>query len=171
MQILLEVRSETMTATTLSTTKGHDRSALIPLLQQVQVEMGYVPKEAITEISKELRVSTSEIFGVLTFYAQFRMKPVGKHMVKICRGTACHVRGAPLIIDAVDEELGLTDGGDTTEDGEFTVEKVACFGACSLAPVMIVNEETKGNITPDQARKMIKKIIKAAAKKAEVTNG
>jgi len=156
-----------MTATTLST-NGHDRSALIPLLQQVQTEMGYVPKEAITEISKELRVSTSDIFGVLTFYAQFRLKPVGKHMVKICRGTACHVRGAPLIIDAVEEELGLSEDQDTTEDGEFTIEKVACFGACSLAPVMIIDEDTKGNITPDQARKMVRKIIKAQAKKAEV---
>ena len=80
-----------MNETTLST-NGHDRSVLIPLLQQVQTEMGYVPKEAISEISKQLRVSTSEIFGVLTFYAQIRLKPAGKHMVKICRGTACHVR-------------------------------------------------------------------------------
>ena len=149
----------------------HDRSALIPLLQEVQVEMGYVPKEAIAEISKELHVSTSEIFGVLTFYAQFRLIPTGKHMVKIRSGTACHVRGAPLIIDAVEDELGLADGEETTEDGEFTVEKVACFGACSLAPVIIVDEDTKGNITPDQARKMVRKIIKAEAKKeAEVAN-
>ena len=152
------------------TVSTHDRSALIPLLQQVQVEMGYVPREAISEISKELRVSTSEIFGVLTFYSQFRMTPVGKHQVKICRGTACHVRGAPLIIDAVEEELGLDDDHDTTEDGEFTLEKVACFGACSLAPVMIIDEDTKGNITPDQARRMVRKIIKAEAKKAEAAN-
>jgi NADH-quinone oxidoreductase subunit E len=148
------------------TVTTHDRSALIPLLQEVQVEMGYVPKEAITEISKELRVSTSEIFGVLTFYAQFRLNPVGEHLVKICSGTACHVRGAPLIIDAVEDELGLVDGEETTEDGEFTVEKVACFGACSLAPVMIIEDETKGNISPDQARRMIRKIIKALAKKS-----
>ncbi|MCP4139943.1 MAG: NADH-quinone oxidoreductase subunit NuoE [Chloroflexi bacterium] len=150
----------------------HDRSALIPLLQEVQVEMGYVPKEAISEISKELRVSTSDIFGVLTFYSQFRLNPTGKHMVKICSGTACHVRGAPLIIDAVEDELGLEDGNETTEDGEFTVEKVACFGACSLAPVVIVDETTKGNITPDQARRMVRKIIKAEAKKkkAEAAN-
>ena len=146
----------------------HDRSALIPLLQQVQVEMGYVPRDAISEISKELRVSTSDIFGVLTFYSQFRMTPAGKHQVKICRGTACHVRGAPLIIDAIEEELGLDDEHDTTEDGEFTLEKVACFGACSLAPVMIIDENTKGNITPDQARRMVRKMIKAEAKKAEV---
>ncbi|MBT3313192.1 MAG: NADH-quinone oxidoreductase subunit NuoE [Anaerolineae bacterium] len=148
------------------TVSTQDRSALIPLLQQVQVEMGYVPKEAIDEISVALRVSTSEIFGVLTFYSQFRLNPTGKHMVKICSGTACHVRGAPLIIDAVEDELGLTDGEETTEDGEFTVEKVACFGACSLAPVIIIDEETKGNITPDQARRMVRKIIKAIAKES-----
>ncbi len=141
-----------------------DRSALIPLLQQVQVEMGYVPREAITEISKELRVSTSDIFGVLTFYAQFRLNPVGKHMVKICSGTACHVRGAPLIIDAIEEELKLEEGEDTTPDNEFTVEKVACFGACSLAPVIIIDDETKGNISPDQARRMVRKIVKKIAK-------
>ena len=159
-----------MTPTTLSS-NGHDRSSLIPLLQDVQTELGYVPKEAIAEISKELRISTSEIFGVLTFYAQFRLKPTGKNMVKICSGTACHVRGAPLIIDAIEEELELGPEEDTTPDGEFTVEKVACFGACSLAPVIIVNEETKGNITPDQARKMVRKLIKAnAKKKAEALN-
>ena len=149
---------------------GYDRSTLIPMLQGVQEKFGYVPKEAISEIAQELRVSTSEIFGVLTFYAQFRLNPVGEHMVKICRGTACHVRGAPLIIDAVDNELGLTDGKDTTEDLKFTVEKVACFGACSLAPVVIVDEDTKGNITPDQARRMIRKIIKAEKAKAEAVN-
>ena len=149
---------------------GYDRCTLIPMLQGVQEKFGYVPKEAISEIAQELRVSTSEIFGVLTFYAQFRLNPVGEHMVKICRGTACHVRGAPLIIDAVDTELGLTDGKDTTDDLKFTVEKVACFGACSLAPVVIVDEDTKGNITPDQARRMIRKIIKAEKAKAEAKN-
>lgn len=149
------------------TVSTQDRSALIPLLQQVQVEMGYVPREAITEIGKELHVSTSDIFGVLTFYAQFRLTPVGKHQVKICQGTACHVQGAPLIIDAVEEELGLDDDHDTTKDGEFTLEKVACFGACSLAPVMIIDEDTKGNITPDKARRMVRKIIKAQAAKAK----
>ena len=151
-------------------TDGFERSALIPMLQGVQEKLGYDPKEAISEIAKELRVSTSEIFGVLTFYAQFRLNPVGEHMVRICRGTACHVRGAPLIIDAVDDELGLTDGNDTTEDFKFTVEKVACFGACSLAPVVIVDEDTKGNITPDQARRMIRKIVKAEKAKAEAQN-
>lgn len=149
---------------------GHDRSALIPLLQQVQTELGYVSKEAILEIGKQLKVSTSEIFGVLTFYTQFRLKPLGRHTIKVCSGTACHVRGAPLIIDAVTDELKLEESEDTTPDGEFTFEKVACFGACSLAPVIIMDDETKGNITPDQARKKVRKIIKEIQAQAEVND-
>lgn len=155
---------------TLHPNNGHDRSALIPLLQQVQSEMGYVPKEAILEIGRQLQVSTSEIFGVLTFYTQFRLKPVGRHMVKVCIGTACHVRGAALVFDAVKDELKLEDSEDTTPDNEFTLEKVACFGACSLAPVMIVDEETRGNITPDQARKKVRAIIKAQKARVEAVN-
>lgn len=155
---------------TLRSNNGHDRSALIPLLQQVQSEMGYVPKEAILEIGRQLQVSTSEIFGVLTFYTQFRLKPVGRHMVKVCIGTACHVRGAALVFDAVKDELHLQDAEDTTPDGEFTLEKVACFGACSLAPIMIVDEDTRGNITPDQARKKVREIIKAQKARQEAVN-
>ena len=137
---------------------GRDRSALIPLLQQVQGEIGYVPKEAIAAISEHLRVPTSEIFGVLTFYAQFRLKAMGKHMVKVCRGTACHVRGATFIQNAVEDELKLTGNEDTTRDGEFTLEKIACFGACSLAPVMVVDNDTSGHMTPDRARRLIRKM-------------
>lgn len=146
---------------------GHKRSKLIWLLQETQTELGYVPREAVTEISKQLGVSTSEIFGVLTFYAQFRLKPVGRHMVKVCRGTACHVRGAPLIIEAVEGELNLPEFEDTTPDGEFTVEKVACFGACALAPVVIIDDETIGAMTPDKMRKRIRKILAGVAQKTE----
>ncbi len=154
------------------TSAGRDRNALIPLLQQVQGEMGYVPKEAILAISEHLRAPTSEIFGVLTFYAQFRLKPVGKHMVKVCRGTACHVRGAPFILNAVEDELKLTGSEDTTPDGEFTMEKIACFGACSLAPVMVVDNDTSGHMTPDRARRLIRKIQgKREAKAAEEAHG
>lgn len=152
-----------MTSTTLLS-NGFGRNALIPLLQKVQAEMGYVPKEAIDEISKELKVSASEIFGVLTFYAQFRLKPLGNHTAKICTGTACHVRGAPFIVDAIEEELGLTGDNDTTEDNEFTVERVACFGACALAPVAIVDEKTYGSTTPDKMRRLIKKMLKQIEK-------
>lgn len=146
---------------------ARQRNALIPLLQQVQTKMGYVPKEAIAEIGSQLGVSTSEIFGVLTFYAQFRLKPVGRHLIKVCRGTACHVRGAPLIIDAVEWELKLPEFEDTTPDGEFTFEKVACFGACALAPVVIIDDETIGAMSPDKMRKRIRKILAGGAQKTE----
>lgn len=136
-----------------------DKSALIPLLQQVQSADSFVSKEAITAISKHLRVPTSEIFGVLTFYAQFRLKPMGKHSIKVCRGTACHVRGAPFIINAVEDELKLTDPTeDTTPDGEFTFEKIACFGACALAPVVVIDHQTHSAMSPDKMRRLIRKI-------------
>jgi NADH-quinone oxidoreductase subunit E len=138
-----------------------ERSALIPVLQFVQTQAGYVSKDAVAAISNRLRVPTSEIFGVLTFYAQFRLKPMGKHNIKVCRGTACHVRGAPFIINAVEDELKLTDTTeDTTPDGEFTVEKIACFGACSLAPVMVLDGDTSGHMSPDRARRLIRRIQK-----------
>jgi len=130
---------------------------LIPLLQKAQDAQGYITEEAIYAIADKLRIPASEVFGVLSFYAQFRLRPMGKHNVKVCRGTACHVRGAPLIITAVEDELGLDDLNDTTEDGLFTLEKIACFGACSMAPVMVVNGRTYGNMSPDKARRLIRK--------------
>jgi len=129
---------------------------LIPLLQKAQEAEGYVSEEAIYAIAEKLRIPASEVFGVLSFYAQFRLRPMGKHNVKICRGTACHVRGSPLIVTAVESELQLG-GEDTTPDGLFTVEKIACFGACSLAPVMVVDGRTYGNLSPDKARRLIRK--------------
>lgn len=130
---------------------------LIPLLQKAQEAEGYVSEEAIYAIADKLRIPASEVFGVLSFYAQFRLRPMGKHNVKICRGTACHVRGSPRIVAAVEGELQLGGGEDTTPDGLFTVEKIACFGACSLAPVMVVDGRTYGNLSPDKARRLIRK--------------
>lgn len=148
-----------------------DRSALIPLLQQVQAEFGYVPREALFDISRRLRVSPSEVFGVLTFYAQFRLKPMGRRSVKVCRGTACHVRGAPAIIEAVEGELGLQGAQDTTADGEFTVEKIACFGACSLAPVIVLEGNTIGNASPDRVRRIIRQMQEALNKEGSAAPG
>ncbi|MDZ4160140.1 MAG: NADH-quinone oxidoreductase subunit NuoE [Anaerolineaceae bacterium] len=142
----------------LLTEATRDRNALIPLLQRVQAQEGYVSKEAITAISRHLRLSTSEIFGVLTFYTQFRLKPLGRHTIKVCRGTACHVRGAPFIINAVEDELNLDGAEDTTPDGDFTFEKIACFGACALAPVVVIDEQTQGAMTPDKMRRLLRKI-------------
>lgn len=134
------------------------RESLIPLLQQVQEKLGYISEEAIYAISDRLGIPAAEVFGVLTFYAQFRLTPTGKHNVKVCRGTACHVQGAQGIIAEVEEELGLREGRDTTDDLLFTVEKIACFGACSLAPVMVLDGETHGRMTPDQARRLLRSV-------------
>jgi len=134
------------------------RGALIPLLQQVQEKLGYISEEAIDAISDRLGLSAAEVFGVLTFYAQFRLTPTGRHNVKLCRGTACHVRGARRIIAEVEGSLGLHGASDTTEDRLFTVEKIACFGACSLAPVMVLDGVTHGRMTPERARRLLQEV-------------
>ena len=109
---------------------------LIPILQKVQEEIGYLPAEAMETISQELKLPLAEIYGVATFYAQFHLKPRGKHIVRVCRGTACHVRGSLKIMDRFKELLGVEDNG-TTEDLAFTLEPVACIGACGLAPCLV----------------------------------
>lgn len=131
--------------------------ALIPVLQEAQGIYGYLPEEVLARISRELKIPLSRVYGVVTFYAQFYLTPRGRHTVRVCRGTACHVRGAPLIVTAVEDELKLKGDEDTTEDRLFTVEKIACFGACSLAPVMVVNSQTHGRMAPDKARRLIRK--------------
>ena len=138
--------------------RGSGQEALIPLLQRVQEELGHVSEEAIFGISETLGIPAAEVFGTLTFYAQFRLTPRGRHSVKICRGTACHVRGAQSIISSVEDELKLDNSTDTTDDGLFTVEKIACFGACSLAPVMVVDDNTMGRMTPAKARRVLRRV-------------
>jgi len=143
---------------------GHEKQgsgALIPILQKVQTAFGYISEEAMFDISDRIRIPPSEVFGVLTFYAQFRQRPVGKHTCKVCRGTACHVRGAPAILTSVQDELGLDESTDTTRDGLFTLEEIACFGACSLAPVAVIDGITYGRMTPSRARKLIKEVKEA----------
>jgi len=132
-----------------------DRSQLIPLLQELQDAYGYLPKDVIAQLAKRTGIFASHIMGVATFYSQFRLEPVGKHVVKICFGTACHVLGAENVADAICLELGITLGG-TTEDRLFTVESVACIGCCSLAPVIMIDEETHGRLTSDTARAAIR---------------
>jgi len=137
---------------------GQGQEALIPLLQSVQEKMGYVSEEAIRAISRTLHVPEAEVFGTLTFYAQFRLIPRGRHSIKICRGTACHVRGSQKIITTIEDELNLDESSDTTDDRMFTVEKIACFGACSLAPVMVVDGDTYGRMTPAKAHDILRKV-------------
>lgn len=134
---------------------GGVRGALIPLLQQVQAEIGYLPPAVMDRIAERSGVPAARVFGVASFYSQFRLEPVGKHIIRVCQGTACHVQGAVAIAEAVCDELGVEEGG-TTEDGEFTVEPVACLGCCSLAPVIMIDEDASGRLTPDEARNIVK---------------
>lgn len=132
-----------------------DPGALITTLQRVQGELGHVPPETIGRIAETLGVFPSQIFGVLTFYGQFRLTPVGDHMVRVCHGTACHVGGAERVMAAACEELGLKEGG-TSDDGGFTVEKVFCVGCCSLAPVVMVDDRTYGRLNQARVRKVVR---------------
>jgi len=130
------------------------RGALIPVLQKVQEEIGYLPEEAVSEIAYFLGVSESEVYGVASFYAQFRFIRQGEHAVKVCQGTACHVRGGRRILETVERELGIQPG-ETTEDYKFSLERVACFGSCALAPVMVVDKTVYGRMTTAKARKTL----------------
>ena len=133
------------------------RGNLIPLLQGTQDVFGYIPLEAFQKLSDETGLELSDMYGVATFYAQFRLNPVGKHIIKVCHGTACHVQNANAITDAIQDHLKINDGA-TTENGMFTLESVACLGCCSLAPVMMIGDETYGKLTGNQAVKIIRGI-------------
>ncbi len=130
---------------------------LIPILQGTQEIYGFLPKAAFGRITEVTGLELNELYGVATFYAQFRLVPAGKHIVKMCHGTACHVQSVTAITDEILDTLRIKDG-ETTEDGIFTVETVACLGCCSLAPVMMIGEETYGKLTPKQAVKIIREI-------------
>jgi len=140
---------------------SYDGNAIISILQDIQEKLGYVPKDSIEYIGGKLSIAPARIYGVVTFYTQFRLKPRGKHSIMLCVGTACHVGGAEKISDSITEELGVK-GGETTDDGLVTFEKVACIGCCSLAPVAIVDGETHAKLTPDKTRKIIAKIKPSA---------
>ncbi len=131
--------------------------SLIPLLQGTQHLYGFIPEEAFQLISDETGVDVADIYGVATFYAQFRLSPVGKNIIKVCHGTACHVQNANAITDAIKDELEVKDG-ETTPDGFFTLESVACLGCCSLAPVMMIGENTFGKLSGKLAVKVIREM-------------
>lgn len=132
-------------------------SELIPVLQRLQDAYGYLPEDIIKRLSQRSGIFETQIMGVVTFYAQFRTKPMGERTIKICFGTACHVNGAQKVADAICDELKVPLGG-TTADNKFTLESVACLGCCSLAPVMMIGDETYGRLTPDSARKTIREL-------------
>ncbi len=128
--------------------------ALIPVLQKIQSEYGYLQEETINLVAERMNISTSEIVGVATFYSQFRLKPIGEHLIKVCCGTACHVKGASKITEAFSKKLDV-EVGSTTEDTMFTLEEVACLGACSLAPIVTLDGDVHGNLVPGNVDKII----------------
>lgn len=132
---------------------GGEPGALIPLLQKVQERYGYLKGCHIQQIARFLKLSPSEVYGVLTFYAQFRLTPPGRTHVRVCQGTACHVRGGKRILQELESVLNVR-AGSTSEDFEYSLEKIACFGACSLAPVVVVGSEVHGRMTPQKVRKL-----------------
>jgi len=139
---------------------------LIPLLQSAQDHFGYIPRRAIKYISSVTNIPESKIYGVITFYSQFRLAPMGKHIVRICVGTACHVSNAKMLVDAIQDELGIEVGG-TTGDGVFTLFTVACIGCCSLAPVMMIDDDTFGKLTPAETRKILRRVRREEGRKVK----
>lgn len=147
---------------TYADTKG----SLITILQKAQEIYGYLPMDVIRLISDRTGVKPAKIMGVATFYTQFRLQPVGKYLIMLCKGTACHVNGSDLIEKTVTETLGIKDG-ETTPDGLFTLKNVACLGCCSLSPVMMINDETYGRLTPQKTKEILAQLAEAAKEEKE----
>ena len=135
----------------------NENESIVSLLQEAQEKHGYLPKDLIYEIAERSGVSPAKVMGVATFYSQFRLQPVGKYVIMLCKETACHVNGADMIARAIREELGIGDG-ETTKDGLFTLKFVACLGCCSLSPVMMVNETAFGSLTAEKAKEILRRI-------------
>jgi NADH-quinone oxidoreductase subunit E len=138
---------------------GRKPSRLVPILQAVQEEYRYLPEEVLTYVATALDVSPARVFGVATFYSHFAIKPKGKHIVRLCDGTACHVKDSIPILDAIRKRLKLEGKKATTDDMMFTVETVACLGACGLAPVVVVDDQVHGQMTPENGVKLVEEII------------
>jgi NADH-quinone oxidoreductase subunit E len=136
---------------------------LVPILQAIQDEYRYLPEEVLTFVATSLGVPPARVFGVATFYAHFALAPKGKYVVRLCDGTACHVKQSIPILEAIREHLGVTEQRNTTEDQMFTVETVACLGACGLAPVVVINEDVHGQMTPERAIELISEITRKEA--------
>jgi NADH-quinone oxidoreductase subunit E len=145
---------------------GRDRHRLISILQEIQHVYTYLPQDIIVFVATALKMSPSAVFGVATFYAHFTMEPKGKHIIRVCDGTACHVRKSEDIIVAIQKELNLSGKQKTSEDMLFTLELVACLGVCGLAPVILINEDVHGAVTPEKTIELIKKI-----REEEAANG
>ncbi|MFV1976596.1 MAG: NAD(P)H-dependent oxidoreductase subunit E [Candidatus Scalindua sp.] len=140
---------------------GSDSSSTVPLLQAAQSEYGYLPRAAMDMIIENTDITGSQVYGVATFYSQFRLKPVGRHIIRVCHGTACHVTGADRLDTSLRHILNITDEEqDTAENGSYTIEQVACIGCCSQAPVLVIADEVSGNLTGANAQRALKKHAK-----------
>lgn len=134
--------------------QNKDKGKMIPVLQQIQTELGYVPFPAMVQVAEHFEVPAMDVYSVVTFYNQFRLTPPGKNQIKVCMGTACHMRGGNIIMDSWERRLGIQ-CGETTEDREFSLERVACVGCCTQAPVTVINEEIHGKVTPTRVDGLI----------------
>jgi NADH-quinone oxidoreductase subunit E len=134
---------------------GSEPEKVIPLLQEIQNRHSYLPDDLVEAVAEVMEVPAADIYGVATFYSQFRFTPMGKHLIKVCKGTACHVSGADLLTVSISDELGVEEGG-TTEDMLFSLETVACLGCCSLAPVVMIDGKVYGKLTSSKVRKIVK---------------
>ena len=136
------------------------QSALIPMLQRVQSEAGYLHTVALTRVAELLHIPPSQVYGVATFYHQFRLRPKGEHLITVCRGTACHVKGSQDTLNYINQQLGIKPPQDTSSDGAFTVQQVRCLGACGLAPVMKVDETVYGRVDKAKIRGILRAVTK-----------
>ena len=134
----------------------HDKGMLVSVLQDVQTEYNYLPKEALMQVSQGLNIPLSQVYSVATFFKAFSLKPRGRHLINVCLGTACHVRGAVRILEKIERELGIS-SGEATQDLRFTLETVNCVGACALGPMVIIDEEYHGEMTTDKVNSVLKK--------------
>jgi NADH:ubiquinone oxidoreductase subunit E len=156
----VEPREEKLLREILSFYKG-GRGELIPILLQVQTNLGYLPEKARRLIARFLNVPEGKIYSLASFYSQFRLLPLGKRRVTVCRGTACHIRGAPRVLVEVEKAIGIKEG-ETTSDLEYTLETVACIGCCALAPCLRINEKVHGEMTPEKAKELFSLVSKGS---------
>jgi NADH-quinone oxidoreductase subunit E len=140
---------------------GCNRDSLISILQDIQAEYRYLPEEVIRQVAKRLDLPLIQVYGVATFFKAFSLKPRGDHLVRVCLGTACHVRGAPAVLDEVKRQLGV-ETGDTTKDMKFTLETVNCLGACALGPLLVIDDKYQGQMSPGKIKKALRDYNKSA---------
>jgi NADH:ubiquinone oxidoreductase subunit E len=141
----------------------NESGTVIGLLQDMHEELGYLPEDALRHVSKEIDVPLSTLYGLATFYSTFRLEPMGRHHICACVGTACHVKGAPFVVDTIERELGIK-AGDTTEDGKFTLDTVNCLGACALAPLVVIDDEYYGKTDQKKVLKIVGRYAKEESK-------